>query len=1515
MRRKWIKRVCWVLLTPILLFVILMILLYVPPVQNFLRQEAEIYASKATGMQISIHRIDLRFPLNLLVRGVEVVQVPDTLLSLESLNVRVQALPLFRGKVEVEDILLQQVAVNSADLIKGMRIKGVLGRFNLQSHGIDLSNEIAVINHAELSDTRVELLMDTTTTPKDTTSTAINWRVTLQNLNLKNVSFSMELPADSMRLSAHVGDAAVKGAEADLKNLRYGLRSFLLSGTSFNYDTNSSKPAEGFDASHLALRDIRVGIDSVLWQGRSMNAVIRELSMNERSGLSVTSLTGRVFANDTIIRIPRLQLLTPHSEVTLEAQTYWELIDIPTTGRLAARFNAMIGKQDVMLFAGGLPESFKKAYPFRPLVVRAGTEGNLKEMQITRFMAELPGAFSITGGGELLNLSDSLARSGTVGLQMITKNLNFLTGLTGQVPNGTLVIPNNMTLVGRLGFKGPQYDALLRLKEGNGAMNLKARYNIATEGYQANLDVDKLQLHNFLPKDSIYELSLKAEASGRGVDFTSRRTSASLTASLGALRYGRYHITGVEVTGGIKNGLATAHIESDNTLLKMTTAAEYDLTKRYVDGKIVTDVYYLDLYRMGLTPQPLKRPLTFDFSAEVRRERIFTHFTSGDLKMNLSARSSLDRFIKQSVDFGNVLMKQIELKEINHANLRKALPTAVFSLSAGKENVLSYYLATKNIAFHDISVKFGTAPDWGINGKASIHALKVDTLQLDTVFFAIRQDTARMSLHGAVINGPRNPQIVFKASIMGEIRNQDADLTLNYENDKGETGVLLGVNMRPMTGGNGKGNGLAFTLIPDNPIIAFRKFHFVDDHNWIYLHKNMRVYANVDMRDNSDMGLRIQSNLRDTVSLQNIDVELQRIRLAEISKVLPYLPELSGLFSAEANYVQTATSLQVSAEATIDELNYENRRVGDITLGATWLPGDKGEHYINTYLTHDGTEIMVADGSLHPSSEGVSSIMVNATMEHFPLKIADAFVPDQVVSLSGDMDGNLHITGTTEKPEVNGELILDSVSVYARQAGARFTFDSRPVQIKDNLLLFDKFAIFTTSKNPFTIDGSVNFRELSRPTANLKMFAQNYTLLNAPRTKESLVYGKIFVDFDATLKGPLDGLTMRGNMNLLNNTDVTYVLTDSPLTVQDRLGELVTFTSFSDTTTIHRQVVPTVSLGGLDMLMQVQVDPGVRLKADLSADRSNRVELQGGGNLTLRYPPQGDLTLVGRYTLTGGMIKYSLPIIPNLEFNVDNGSYVEWTGNPMDPSLNLHATERRRASVGGEGGQSRMVNFDITISMKNSLDDLELGFGISAPDDTEVQNQLASMSLEERNKQAIAMLATGVYLADSGSSGGGGLNMGSALNSLLTSQINALAGNLKNANFSVGVENHNLADAGGTRTDYSFRYSQRFFNDRFQIVVGGKVSTGAQATNDAESFIDNISLEYRLDASGTRYVRLFHNKNYESVLEGEITETGLGLVLRKRIDRLSELFIFRKKKNLLPTASPPAPLQKRGEKK
>ncbi len=1507
MRRKWLKGALWVLLTPIILFVILMILLYVPPVQNFIRKQATAIASDATGMNISVERIDLRFPLNLLVRGVQVVQRadsavdvqhPDTLLSLERLNVRVQAWPLLKGRVEIDDVTLQQVAVNSSTLLEGMHIKGTLGRFFLESHGVDLKNEDAVLNSVELSDTHMQVMLaDTTETPKDTTETAMNWRIALHNLKLKNVSVDLQMPLDSMALAAHIGNANIEDANADLKRQFYGWRKFTLSGSTVNYDSGTAVPAEGFDASHIALRDIRIGIDSVMTYGRNMNAVIREFSMYDRSGLTVTSLTGRLFADSTIIRVPYLQLKTPHSNMDLTAQTYWKLVDIPTTGRLTARFNANIGKQDVMLFAGGLPETFKDAYPFRPLVIRAGTEGNLKQMQISRISADLPGAFSLKGGGEFWNLTDSLTRSGSLDLEMQTQDLNFLTGLTGLTPDGSIVVPDSMSLVARLGVEGSQCKALLKIKEGEGSLDLDAAYHLSTEAYHANLNINSLQLHNFLPKDSIYTLSANIAAKGQGVDITSRRTFADLKAKLDELQYARWNVSGVDLTAGLKASVATIHLTSDNVLLKMQTDADMRLDRKYMDGKLDMNVENLNLHKLGIAPKPLEHPFGFRLGAEARHDSIKLKMDAGDMDFQFRARSTLKKLLEQSDEFVTILMKQWDEKRLDHAALRRVLPSAGMQLTAKQQNPVSYFLKTKDISFNDFTLRFGSTPTRGINGRTAIHGLRMDSLQLDTVFLAIKQDTTRMALQGGVINGPKNPQFVFRSTLTGEIRSEDAELTVNYVDGQGETGVLFGVNARPLTEGNGQGNGVLLSLTPAEPIIAFRKFHFVDNSNWIYLHKNMRVYANVDMDSDNGLCFRMQSDKNDSISLQNMNVELSRLQLGELSDVLPYMPRLTGLFTVEAQYIQTATSLQVSTEANVEKLTYERQPIGDIGLGATWLPGDKGAHYLNTYFSFDNQEVMTADGIL-TQTNGKDTLEVTTNFEHFPMRIANAFIPDQMVSLSGDIDGGMYIYGPLEKPVVNGDITFDSVSVYARQAGARYLFDNRPVRVKDNQLVFDKFAIYTTSKNPFTIDGKIDFRNMERPTANLKLLAENYTLLDAPRTRESLIYGKVFVDLNAAIRGPLDALNMRGNMNLLGNTDVTYVLTDSPLTVEDRLSGLVTFTSFTDTTSVHADDTPAMSLGGMDMIMSVHIDNAVRLRADLSPDRSKFVELEGGGDLNMQYTPQGDLSLTGRYTLSGGVMKYSLPIIPLKEFQINSGSYVDWRGNPMNPTINLKATERMRSSVSDGDGGSRMVNFDVSIAIKNRLEAPELVFDIAAPDDATIENELQAMGAEERSKQAIAMLATGIYL-NSGVKGGG-LSMGSALNSVLQSQINSLAGSALesvNANFTMGVEDRTSAETGDKQTDYSFRYSQRLFNDRVQIVIGGKVSTGANATNDAESFIDNISLEYRLDASGTRYVRVFHNKNYESVLDGEITETGVGIVLRRKTDRLGELFIFRKKKS------------------
>ncbi|MDO4932980.1 MAG: translocation/assembly module TamB domain-containing protein, partial [Prevotella sp.] len=243
---------------------------------------------------------------------------------------------------------------------------------------------------------------------------------------------------------------------------------------------------------------------------------------------------------------------------------------------------------------------------------------------------------------------------------------------------------------------------------------------------------------------------------------------------------------------------------------------------------------------------------------------------------------------------------------------------------------------------------------------------------------------------------------------------------------------------------------------------------------------------------------------------------------------------------------------------------------------------------------------------------------------------------------------------------------------------------------------------------------------------------------------------------------------------------------------------------------------------------------------------------------------------------------------------IAQGSYIEFTGDMMNPRLNLTATEEVKTLVSTEdGGNSRSVLFNCGVKVTKTLNDMGLEFTLDAPEDMTLTNELAAMSAEERGKIAVLMLSTGMYIADGNT---GKFSMNSALNSFLQSEINSIAGNaLRTVDISVGMDQNSDA-TGNTYNDYSFKFAKRFWNNRVSFVIGGKLSDNSSEAMGAEqdqTFIDNVSLEYRIDQTAMRYVRLFYNKEAYDMLEGRITEYGAGFVWRKKADRFWQLFNFR----------------------
>ena len=521
-------------------------------------------------------------------------------------------------------------------------------------------------------------------------------------------------------------------------------------------------------------------------------------------------------------------------------------------------------------------------------------------------------------------------------------------------------------------------------------------------------------------------------------------------------------------------------------------------------------------------------------------------------------------------------------------------------------------------------------------------------------------------------------------------------------------------------------------------------------------------------------------------------------------------------------------------------------------------------------------------GTYNPARGG--NLDAELVVERLPLSIVNGFIPQRLFGLNGYADGELVVKGRLSKPVINGELYLDSANIFSDPYGLTLRFANDPVRIVNSHLLFENFEVYAHNDSPLNIKGELDFSNPDRMRLDMRMKATKYEIINAKENYRSEVFGKVFVNFSGQMKGELSNLNLKGNLDVLDATDMTYVLRDSPLSTDNQIEELVSFTDFSDNKTV---IINRPALTGFCMDLGLNIDPNAHILCALNADKSNYVDLMGGGNLRMTYTPVNGLRLTGRYTLNNGEMKYSLPVIPLKTFTIKDGSYIEFTGDAMNPRLNITATEITKASVTSNGNDSRIVDFECGVVVTRTLKDMGLEFTIDTPQDMTVSNQLNTMGSDERGKLAVTMLTTGMYLADGNTNR---FSMNNALSAFLQSQINNIAGNaLRTLDLSFGLDN--VTDASGNmHTDYSFKFAKRLWSNRLRIIIGGKVSSGADVGRTDNTFFNNVSLEYRLNQGSTRYMQLFYNRDSYDWLEGDIGKYGVGFIWRRKLRRFRDIF-------------------------
>ena len=1523
---KKILKWCGIIISiPFALFIIISILIYIPPVQDFIVKKAASMASTATGMDINVGRISLSFPLNLNIHNVSAVQEKDTLLNAGKITLKVQMKPLFRKQVEIDAFRLEKISLNTMNMIEGLALKGELGELYLESHGVALSPETATINSFILKDTHMDICIADTAAADTTAGEPLYWQFMLQKANLENVAINLSMPLDSMNMGVNIGSATLMEGLVDLRKEAYSINKFRINNSSASYVSGNEKPAEGFDPSYIAIAGLNIGLDSIYYCGNEIKAGIKELRMKERSGLEIISAGGKIMANDERIGISGLELKTTDSYFSVQAGAEWNISQltnrqsqINNDGSISARIMADIGKNDLFRFLTGMPEDFRKDFPAEPVQIRAGVDGSLNRMRITGVSAEIAEHIRLTAEGYLNDVTDSTKMAAHLDMDGFFPDMKFAQSLIG-----TTVIPADMTIKGSADIRNDSIISSLGLTQGDGLAELNAGFIPNSESFFAEMELKELNIHNFLPSDSLFRVTASLSAEGKGFDIFSPDTRMNIKAGVSNFEYARYSFSGIDMKAILANGKTNVAFNINDNMMEIGSILDADISSNNIMAKMRTDIKRLDLHSLGLVAQPLKIAQDIDidartdmknrhqakvsinnirlttekssfktkdlnFGVSMTEDSLRTYINSGDMTMLLRTTGGIDKVTDKLTKISTLAAKQWESRTLNLDTLRALLPETSFRLFAGDDNPFVNTLEMSGIGFSKLYASLNTSSANGINSSAYLYGLHTDSLRLDTITFRAIQDTTGIILTGGVKANHTKQQEAFGISLDGGIFNGNARMMVKYDNAQNQTGALIGMEAVL------RDKGISLHMLPEAPILVYRKFQLNKD-NYIFLSDKGRIHADMKLYDEKGTGLQIYS-VPDSTLLQDITVSVNRIDIGEFKRIIPYMPPIEGVINAEAHYVQQKENMFMTAlETDINRLAYSGKPLGNWTMSGVYLPMENSGHHVDGYITRNGNTLAEINGQYRSAASDEEKDKINAHMSlmRFPLELAGAFVPEEMARLKGYAGGEISVNGSSDTPIINGQLTTDSVNVFIPMTSMNLRFENKPITITNNKLVFNKYSIFSRGKNPYVIDGSIDFADMSNMYMDLKMTARNFEVFNGKKNRTSLVYGKMYIDLNTTIKGTPDAISVRGNANILGSSDFTYILRESPLSVEDRLAETVTFVNFADTSAAQRKPLQEMRPGGIDMLVNLHIDQAVQCKVDINESGTNYMQVEGGGDLAFQYTPDGNMLLNGRYSLMSGEMKYEMPVIPLKTFKIREGSYIEWTGNVMDPKLNIQAYERTRASVTQEGQTARMVSFDVGVSITNRLNDLGFEFTIDAPEDGSMQNELAAMSASQKNKAAVTMLVTGMYISDNSTAK---LDANSALNSYLQGQINNIAGNaLKTIDLSVGMETTNATETGDTRTDYNFQFAKRFWNNRVRVVIGGKISTGNAAVRD-ESFIDNISLEYRLDNSGTRYIKLFHDKKYANVLEGEVTETGAGIVLKKKVSRIKDLFIFQRKK-------------------
>ncbi|WP_333663475.1 translocation/assembly module TamB domain-containing protein [Chishuiella changwenlii] len=570
------------------------------------------------------------------------------------------------------------------------------------------------------------------------------------------------------------------------------------------------------------------------------------------------------------------------------------------------------------------------------------------------------------------------------------------------------------------------------------------------------------------------------------------------------------------------------------------------------------------------------------------------------------------------------------------------------------------------------------------------------------------------------------------------------------------------------------------------------------------------------------------------------DLNLERI----IPKTLLNNLKIAGIANGKVDITRTKEKLEPTLETTINGLAVNDFELGNLSLEGGYDVSDKKFNF-GLSLQKEQIESLLARGNIINKPTG-PELDVLANLDDFHIDFLEGFLGTVFSNMRGSLSGDMKIDGPVDSPNLAGTMVAKDLGLKVNFLGTDYLFEgendlfvSKQGNSPGSIILNDVNFKDTAYNTKGKVDGAILFRNLSKWGLNLQFDTENLLVMNTTIKDNELFHGKIFAKGNVTMFGAVEELEISGDATVVGNSELTI---NTGSTTVESENNLVRF-------------VPNQNLDGKEdkdvrapkgMTIDVNINayPNALVNLVFDAATNDKATARGTAENLRFLMNRAGLSITGVYNIENGMYEFrQIPLIPK-DFVVKKGSSIQFSGNPLDASLNITAEYQRSVSNVGDYlgiGYSQIHDAILSISIKETLKKPQIDFGLSIPNaGSDINSQLQSKfrsNTEEQMLQFSYILLTGKFGDASAVQSGVTSTAADIGLSTIAGMLSSIAGNVDfQMEYVGGSVNSQTNDK--IRTSVSYRVNNRLsFRGSYGITV-------ANTQNLQENFDGNFEATY-----------------------------------------------------------------------